>query len=51
MNSKDLKNKVQHNEYLETLHGVGFCEVSKASVLLMLERVCNGKEVDFPFSR
>ena len=26
------------------------CEVSKASIELMLYRVCNGNKMDFPFS-
>ena len=51
MNFKSIQNKVSEKEFLEPLKGEDFCEVSKASAEIMLERFCNGKEVDFPFSQ
>lgn len=54
MNSKNIQN----TQYKESLResvgpskGVDCCEVSKASVEIMLERFYNGKEIDFPFSQ
>ena len=51
MNSKNIQKKITLNESLDVLKGVDFCEVSKASAEIMLERFCNGKEIDFPFSK
>ncbi len=51
MKSKNIQNKLPQKESLELLNTEGYCDVSKASVELMLERVCNGKEIDFPFSK
>ena len=51
MNSKKLKNKLSPSDYLDPLNGTDLCEVSKASVEIMLERFCNGKELDFPFTQ
>ena len=51
MNSKNIQDKVILKELLEPLSGTDSCEVSKASVEIMLERFCNGKEIDFPFSQ
>ena len=50
MNSENIQTKVSQNNSFETLKGVDFCKVSEASVEIMLERFCNGKEIDFPFS-
>tara|TARA_Y100000739_G_C20451773_1_gene392583 strand:+ start:199 stop:354 length:156 start_codon:yes stop_codon:yes gene_type:complete len=50
MNSKNMQNQVSQIEILESLNGVDFCKVSKASAEIMLDRFCNGKEIDFPFS-
>ena len=50
MNSKNVQDKILLKELLEPLNGIDSCEVSKASVDIMLERFCNGKEIDFPFS-
>ena len=50
MNSKNIKNKVIQKKDLGLLKSLDSCEVSKASVEIMLERFCNGKEIDFPFS-
>ena len=51
MNSENIQNKVSSNESSEPLKGVDLCKVSEASVEIMLERFCNGKEIDFPFSQ
>ncbi len=51
MNSKNIQKKTSRNEYLDALKGLNSCEVSKASTEIMLERFCNGKEIDFPFSQ
>ena len=50
MNSKNIQNKIPLNESLEALKELYSCEVSRASAEIMLERFCNGKEIDFPFS-
>ena len=46
--------KIKSNSKLEKRTSVHFnpkdCPVSKASVEIMLDRVCNGKTNDFPFS-
>ena len=49
MKSKNTQKQISLNESLEVLKGVDYCEVSKASAELMLERFCNGKKIDFPF--
>ena len=51
MNSKNIQKKKSPNEWSEALKGLNSCEVSKASAEIMLERFCNGKEIDFPFSQ
>ena len=51
MNSKNIQKKISGNEYLDVLKGLNSCEVIKASAEIMLERFCNGKEIDFPFSQ
>ena len=51
MNSKNIPKKISLNEPLDAFKGLNFCEVSKASAEIMLERFCNGKEIDFPFSQ
>tara|TARA_A100000164_G_C21482407_1_gene574017 strand:+ start:196 stop:351 length:156 start_codon:yes stop_codon:yes gene_type:complete len=51
MNSKKTKIISSKKEFLEPLNSVDFCNVSKASAEIMLERFCNGKEIDFPFSQ
>ena len=51
MNPKNIQNKVSRNEILDPLNRSDHCEVSKASVEIMLERFCNGKEMEFPFSK
>ena len=51
MTPKNIKNSVSLEETLEPLNGVDSCEVSKASVEIMLERFCDGKEIEFPFSQ
>ena len=51
MNSKNMQKKISPNESLDTLEGLTSCEVSKASAEIMLDRFCNGKAIDFPFSQ
>ena len=51
MNSKNIQKKISPNESLDSLRGLNLCDVSKASAEIMLERFCNGKEIDFPFSK
>ena len=51
MKSKDIQDKVSQNKYKKTMKGIDLCEVSKASTEIMLERFCNGNEIDFPFSQ
>ncbi len=51
MNSKNIKNQISLKELLEPLKGIDSCEVSKASVEIMLERFCDGKKIDFPFTQ
>ena len=51
MNSKNIQHKLPENEFLADFNKVDFCDVSKASIAIMLERFCNGKEIDFPFSQ
>ena len=51
MNSKNIQKKISPNESLDALKELTSCEESKASVEIMLERFCNGKEIDFPFSQ
>ena len=50
MNSKHIQKEISLNESLDVLKIVDYCEVSKASVEIMLDKFCNGKEIDFPFS-
>ena len=53
MNLENIQNKVSLNESFESfepLKGVDLCKVSEASIEIMLERFCNGREIDFPFS-
>tara|TARA_B100001093_G_C26447656_1_gene850918 strand:+ start:100 stop:255 length:156 start_codon:yes stop_codon:yes gene_type:complete len=51
MNSENIQNKVSLDESHEPLKRVSHCKVSEASVEIMLDRFCNGKEIDFPFSQ
>ena len=51
MNSKNIKKSLSLIKSLEAFKGVDSCEVSKASAEIMLERFCNGKKIDFPFSQ
>ena len=51
MNSKNIQKKVSQKEFLEPLNNGVICDASKASAEIMLERFCDGKEIDFPFSQ
>ena len=49
MDSKNMQKKISANQSLDALKELNSCKVSKASAEIMLERFCNGKEIDFPF--
>lgn len=51
MKPKYIKNKSSRKQFLEPFNEIDICKVSKASAEIMLERFCNGKEIDFPFSQ
>ena len=52
MDFKNIQKKnISPNQSLVELKELKSCEVSKASAEIMLERFCNGKEIDFPFSQ
>ena len=51
MDSKNIQKKISANQSLDELKELNSCKVSKASAEIMLERFCNGKEIDFPFSQ
>ena len=51
MDSKNIQKKISLNQSLDVLKKLNSCEVSKASAEIMLERFCNGKEIDFPFTQ
>ncbi len=51
MESKNIQNNVANKDSFDPLNRVNLCDVSKASVEIMLDRFCNGKEIDFPFSQ
>ena len=51
MESKYIQNKISLKEFLDPLKKSDFCDASKASVEIMLERFSNGKKIDFPFSQ
>ena len=36
---------------LEPFYKLDYCEVSKARAEIILEQFCNGKKIDFPFSK
>ena len=50
MKSKIIQINGSKNKLSESFNKVDFCDVSKASTELMLERFCNGKKIEFPFS-
>lgn len=50
MKSEYFRNKELETVYLQTLNSLNNCKVSRASTELMLERFCNGQEIDFPFT-
>tara|TARA_Y200000002_G_C22493653_1_gene584104 strand:- start:436 stop:594 length:159 start_codon:yes stop_codon:yes gene_type:complete len=49
MYSKNIKFKELPKKNLDISIEDDSCEVSKASVEIMLDRFCNGNEIDFPF--
>ena len=49
MYSKIIQNKKTKN-ILTPLNNSNDCKVSKASSEIMLDRFCEGKEIEFPFS-
>ena len=46
-----MQDKELQKNFIEALKSIEECEVSKASTEIMLDRFCNGKEIDFPFSK
>ena len=51
MLSKSIKNKKIENITSKILGSKNYCKISKASTEIMLDRFCNGNEIDFPFSK
>ena len=51
MKPKNIQKKISPKQSSDALKGLNSCEISKASAEIMLERFCNGKEIDFPFSQ
>ena len=51
MNSDSLKTKLLAKKNIDFSKNNDYCHVSAASNELMLNRVFNGKEIDFPFSK
>ena len=49
MDSKNIQKKISPKQSLDALKELNSCKVSKASAEIMLERFCNGKEIEFPF--
>ena len=50
-----MNNKKQINNNIEKINlklsaDEYFCDVSKASREIMLDRICDGKEIEFPFN-
>ena len=50
MLSKVIKNKKSNNKNLDHANKINDCKVSIASTEIMLDRFCNGEELEFPFS-
>ena len=50
MNSESLKIKEINKKFLELFNIPQDCEVSIASKEIMLDRFCNEKEINFPFT-
>lgn len=51
MQSKNIKTRYVEKFFLKTLTNLDVCKVSKASAEIMLDRICNGDEIDFPYSQ
>ena len=49
MFSRSNKLKKIHKKPLDNFKESSSCMVSKASTEIMLDRFCNGKDIDFPF--
>ncbi len=50
MYSKITNKKQLQEDIIENVNIPEECSVSKASNEIMLDRFCNGKEIDFPFA-
>ena len=50
MNYKISHNNKSKIDYIKYFNLSNKCNVSKASVEIMLDRFCNGKAIEFPFS-
>ena len=51
MYSNSIEKEVLKDDFLETINLSNDCKVSNASTELMIERFCNGKRIEFPFSQ
>ena len=51
MFSNTIKSKGLKKDSSEIFKPLEDCKVSKASNEIMLDRFCNGKEIEFPFSQ
>ena len=51
MYSKVIKTKNRNNKNLDHSNKIIDCRVSIASTEIMLDRFCNGEEIEFPFSK
>ena len=49
MNTRSNKVKELNREILKPLNLSEVCKVSNASKEIMLDRFCNGEEIEFPF--
>ena len=49
MYSGIIPGKKIKKDHLENSCRINDCKVSKASTEIMLDRSCNGKEIEFPF--
>ena len=51
MYAEEIQNKKLKKYLFKDFSMLHDCKVSRASTEIMLDRFCNGKEIDFPFSK
>ena len=51
MNSESTKTLKVQTEYFEQSNNPEDCIASRASTEIMIDRFCNGNEIDFPFTK